>query len=154
MRVEILAVDRIRAAWASDAIRDYLGRVARYCEVARREVRPARGNSRRGVDEEGTRLLAAAGNRPDTRLVALTPGGEALPSEAWAGMISAWQRDGVGRAVFLVGGAGGLSSAALAEADRRLSLGPQTLSHELAQVVLAEQLYRAFTILRGEPYHK
>ncbi|MGH7543860.1 MAG: 23S rRNA (pseudouridine(1915)-N(3))-methyltransferase RlmH [Gemmatimonadota bacterium] len=154
MRLEIIAVDRIRAAWASEAVQEYLGRVARYCEVAHREVRPARGDGPRAVEEEGARLIAAAGSKPGTRLVALTPGGEALSSESWAGMISAWQRDGVRRGVFLVGGAGGLSPAALAKVDRELSLGPQTLSHELAQVVLAEQLYRAFTILRGERYHK
>lgn len=147
-------MDRIRTAWAREAVREYLGRVARYCEVARREVRPAHGNNRQAVEEEGARVLAAAGKGPGARLVALTPGGEALSSEAWAEMISAWQRDGVNRGVFLVGGAAGLSPAVLAKVDRKLSLGPQTLSHELAQVVLAEQLYRAFTILRGVPYHK
>ena len=135
-------------------MQEYLGRIGHYCQVARREVRPARGDDPRGVDEEGGRLLAAAGNESGTRLVALTPGGEALSSGAWAGMISEWQREGVRRGVFLVGGAGGLSPVALAKADRLLSLGPQTLSHEIAQVVLAEQIYRAFTILRGEPYHK
>jgi 23S rRNA (pseudouridine1915-N3)-methyltransferase len=154
VRLEIVAVDRIRENWASDAVEEYLGRIARYCKVARREVRPARGNGARAVEEEGVRLLAGVGSRADTRVVALTPGGEALSSEAWAGMISTWQREGAGRVVFMVGGAGGLSTAALARADRKLSLGPQTLSHELAQVVLAEQIYRAFTILRGEPYHK
>jgi 23S rRNA (pseudouridine1915-N3)-methyltransferase len=56
--------------------------------------------------------------------------------------------------VFLVGGAGGLSDAVRAAARKVVSLGPQTVSHELAQVILAEQLYRAWTILRGEPYHK
>ena len=154
MRVEIVAVDRIRAPWAKEALREYLERISRYCQVVRHEVRPARGNGPRAVDEEGARLLAAAGSRLGTRVVALTPAGEPLSSESWAGMFSAWQRDGVGRGVFLVGGAGGLSPATLAQVDRKLSLGPQTLSHELAQVVLAEQIYRAFTILRGEPYHK
>lgn len=154
VRVEIIAVDKIRAPWANDAMQEYLGRIGHYCEITRSEVRPARGDDARAVDEEGGRLLAATGDKPGTRVVALTPRGEGLSSEAWAGMISEWQRDGVGRGVFLVGGAGGLSRAALEKADRRLSLGPQTLSHEVAQVVLAEQIYRAFTILRGEPYHK
>lgn len=154
MHVEIVAVDRIRAPWAREALQEYLERIARYCQVARREVRPARGNGPRTVEEESSRLLAAAGSGPGARLVALTPDGESLSSEAWAGMISGWQLDRVSRGVFLVGGAGGLSAAALAKVDRKLSLGPQTLSHELTQVVLAEQIYRAFTILRGEPYHK
>lgn len=154
MRIEILAVDRLRAPWARAAMREYLERIAHYCKVARREVRPARGAGARAVDEEGERLLAAAGDRPGSRRVALAPGGDTLTSEGWAAMLSAWQQEGAGRVVFLVGGAGGISAAALAQADRRVSLGRQTLSHELAQVVLVEQIYRAFTILRGEPYHK
>jgi 23S rRNA (pseudouridine1915-N3)-methyltransferase len=133
---------------------EYLGRMGRYGQVARREVRPARGDGARAVEEEGRRLLALAGDDVGRRLVAVAPAGEALPSEAWAEALAEWQRDGTGRVVFLIGGAGGLSPAVLSAADRTLSLGPQTLSHELAQVVLAEQLYRAFTILRREPYHK
>lgn len=154
MRIEVIAVDRLRAPWAREAMEDYLGRIARYCPVERREVKASRGDDARAVAEEGERLLAAAAGGPGDRIVALAPAGEPLASEGWASMLSDWRLDGVGRAVFVVGGAGGLSRAVIQAADRTLSLGPQTLPHELAQVVLAEQLYRAFTIQRGEPYHK
>ncbi|MGH7550518.1 MAG: 23S rRNA (pseudouridine(1915)-N(3))-methyltransferase RlmH [Gemmatimonadota bacterium] len=154
MRIEIIAVDRLREPWARAAVTEYLGRVARYVPADRRDVKAARGDDARAVLEEGKRLLAAAAAGPRDRLVALAPSGEPLSSEGWAAVLSDWLQDGVGRAVFLVGGAGGLSPAVLEAAQRTLSLGPQTLAHELAQVVLAEQLYRAFTIQRGEPYHK
>lgn len=154
MRIEVLAVDRLREPWARAAMGEYLNRIARYCPVERREVKPAGGDDGRAVEAEGKRLLAAATTRPGDRLIALAPVGEALASEGWAALLANWQLDGVGRAVFVVGGAGGLSPAVLEAADRTLSLGPQTLPHELAQVVLAEQIYRALTIQRGEPYHK
>lgn len=133
---------------------EYLSRIARYCPIERREVKASRGDDALAVEAEGKRLLAAAAAGPGDRVVALAPTGEPLASEVWASILSGWQLDGVGRAVFVVGGAGGLSPAVVEAADRTLSLGPQTLPHELAQVVLAEQIYRAFTIQRGEPYHK
>lgn len=154
MRLEILAVDRIRSAWAQAAVADYLNRLERYGPAARRDVKAARGEGPAGVAEEGERLLRAAAIGPGDRLVALTPGGELLDSEAWAALLGGWRDGGVRRAVFAVGGAGGLAPAVLTAAGLSLSLGRQTISHELAQVVLAEQLYRAWTILRGEPYHK
>lgn len=154
MRIEIVAVDRLRAPWARAAMDEYLARLIRHVPAERREVKASRGADARAVEEEGGRLLAAAAPGLRDRIVALAPSGEPLTSEAWAALLAGWLREGIGRAAFLVGGAGGLSGAVLEAADRTLSLGPQTLSHELAQVVLAEQLYRAFTILRGEPYHK
>jgi 23S rRNA (pseudouridine1915-N3)-methyltransferase len=154
LRIEIVAVDRVRAAWARAALDEYLGRLGRHVPVERRGVKAGRGEDARAIEEEGGRLLAAAAPGPRDRIVALSPAGEPLPSEAWAALLSGWLGEGTARVVFLVGGAGGLSPAVLRAAHRTLSLGSQTLSHELAQVVLAEQLYRAFTILRGEPYHK
>lgn len=154
MRIELLAVDRLRSPWARAAVEEYLGRVARYCGVELREVKAARGDDAAAVAEEGARLLKAAAIGPSDRLVALDPKGEALPSEGWAEALRGWLGEGVGRVVFAVGGAGGLAPEVRAAAHRTLSLGPQTLAHELAQVVLAEQLYRSWTLVRGEPYHK
>jgi 23S rRNA (pseudouridine1915-N3)-methyltransferase len=154
VKIEILAVDRLRAPWTRAGVEDYLGRIARYAVVERRDVRPARGDDRAAVDDEGRRLLAAVAKGSRDRLVALTPVGEGLDSESWARMLADWAAEGVARVVFVVGGAAGLADGVLEAADRRVSLGPQTLAHELAQVVLVEQIYRAWTILRNEPYHK
>lgn len=147
-------MDRLRAPWARAAVADYLERIGRYAAAARVDVKAARGDGEEAAREEGERILRAARIGPRDRLVALTPLGEGLDSAAWARMVESWAGDGAARVVFAVGGAGGLAPAVLEAAERRVSLGPQTLSHELAQVVLCEQLYRAWTIVRGEPYHK
>ena len=153
MKIEILAVDRLRARWAQEALEEYLGRVRRYCPVERKDVKRG-GEDRAAVAAEGERLLKLAAPGPGDRLVALDPAGEALDSRGWSELVGGFASGGAGRVVFLIGGAGGLSDAVRAAAGKVVSLGPQTVSHELAQVILAEQLYRAWTILRGEPYHK
>jgi 23S rRNA (pseudouridine1915-N3)-methyltransferase len=153
MKIEIVAVDRLRAAWAREAVDEFLGRVRRYCPAERKDVKRA-GEDRAAVSAEGERLLKLVAPGPADRLVALDPSGEALDSLGWSELLRGFASEGAGRVVFLIGGAGGLSDAVRAAARRVVSLGPQTVSHELAQVILAEQLYRAWTILRGEPYHK
>lgn len=153
MKIEIVAVDRVRAPWARAAIEEFLGRVARYATVERRDVKRA-GDGAEAVALEGERLLAAIDGGPGDRVVALDPGGRAWSSREWAKAIARWTNEGADRIVFVVGGAAGLAPAVVERADRVVSLGPQTMAHELAQVVLAEQVYRAWTILRGEPYHK
>jgi 23S rRNA (pseudouridine1915-N3)-methyltransferase len=154
VKIEIVAVDRLRSSWVRTGVAEYLERIARYAPVERRDVKTARGDDRRAIDEEGRRLLTAVSKGSRDRLVPLTPTGELLDSESWARMLADWAADGATRVVFLVGGAGGLAEPVLEAADRRISLGPQTMSHELTQLVLVEQIYRAWTILRGEPYHK
>lgn len=153
MKIEIVAVDRLRAPWARAAMEEYLGRVARYVAVERRDVKRA-GDDARAIETEGERLLEAVGRQPGDRVVALDPSGKGWSSRAWAKAVARWTNEGADRIVFVVGGAGGLAPEVVERSDRVISLGPQTMAHELAQVVLAEQLYRAWTILRGEPYHK
>jgi 23S rRNA (pseudouridine1915-N3)-methyltransferase len=86
-------------------------------------------------------------------VVALDRGGRALSSKAWASWLSERRIDALDL-VFLVGGARGLPQEAVDLADERLSLGPQTMAHQLTRVVLLEQLFRAAKILAGEPYHR
>jgi 23S rRNA (pseudouridine1915-N3)-methyltransferase len=86
--------------------------------------------------------------------VCLDPGGEPLSSEAFAALLAKFRDDGTEGVAFMIGGADGLGRDALAKAVKRLSLGLMTLPHGLARVVLAEQIYRAATILAGHPYHR
>jgi 23S rRNA (pseudouridine1915-N3)-methyltransferase len=85
-------------------------------------------------------------------VIALDRGGRALSSKAWAAWLSERRIDALDLC-FLIGGPRGLPAEALALADERVSLGPQTMAHQLARVVLLEQLFRAAKILAGEPYH-
>ncbi|HXE58294.1 MAG TPA: 23S rRNA (pseudouridine(1915)-N(3))-methyltransferase RlmH [Gemmatimonadales bacterium] len=152
MRITLLAVGRLRPHYRA-ACDDYLARLRRYARVTEREVRegtPARPPAEQRA-EEAERLSAHL--PPGTRLVALARAGTALSSEDLARRLERWTLEARPLA-FAIGGSTGLADEFLARAELAWSLGPLTLPHELARVVVCEQLYRAFTILRGEPYHK
>lgn len=102
--------------------------------------------------DEAQRLLEAT-KAAEVRIV-LTEGGKSLTSEAFARTLASHRDGGVKALAFLIGGPDGHGPAALQAATLQLSLGPMTLPHGLARVVLAEQLYRAATILAGHPYHR
>jgi len=154
VHVSVLAVGRPRAPGLADAIRDYETRAARYwpLEVIEVKEESARGTSAEMVrTREAERLVARVPS--DARVVVCDPAGEALDSESFAKWLAA-QRDDAQSVAFVIGGAYGLGAPVRQRASRRLSLASWTLPHELARLVLAEQLYRAGTIVRGEPYHK
>lgn len=90
----------------------------------------------------------------DAHVIACDEHGKALPSRAFAAEIARLRDDGVRKLVLLVGGADGLDPSLLAEAKSKLAFGPQTWPHALARAMLAEQVYRAVTILGGSPYHR
>lgn len=152
MGLYLAAVGRLRPAFR-DAVDEYLRRLRRFVPVEEREVREAgrAGNPVAQRREEAVRLKAVL--PPRARRVALDLSGKGWSSEALASRLDAWKAPGRETA-FLIGGATGLDPGLLAEAEERWSLGPLTLPHELARVVVAEQLYRAATILAGQPYHK
>lgn len=154
MRLLVVVVGKPRDAALHSAITEYETRAARYWPLAVHEVREESG---RGTppdlvrEREGERLL---GRVPaGARIVACDPAGDGMPSERFARYLSD-AREAARDMAILIGGAHGLSPAVLARAERKLLLAPWTLPHELARLVLAEQLYRAGTITRGEPYHK
>lgn len=153
MKLILLATGRLRAAAAAALARDYAGRIAHYAKFETVEVRDSGETPpARAAGEEGERLLAAL--RPGDRVVLLDERGSALSSKELASFLAEAERTlGPRRLVFVVGGAWGVSRAVRERAERMLSLSKLTLPHELARVVLLEQLYRAFTILRGERYH-
>jgi 23S rRNA (pseudouridine1915-N3)-methyltransferase len=151
MELLLLTVGKLRPSYR-EACDDYLRRLGRYLKVREVEVREASRAPTAAAQraEEAERLLA---KRPaGSRLVALARQGTAWSSDELARRLGGWQQEA--RPVALaIGGSRGLSPDLLAAAER-WSLGPLTLPHELARVVVVEQLYRACTILRGEPYHK
>ncbi|MBU6367404.1 MAG: 23S rRNA (pseudouridine(1915)-N(3))-methyltransferase RlmH [Gemmatimonadetes bacterium] len=154
MRLTVVAVGRPREGALAEVIRLYEERAARYWPLDVVEVReePARALTAAQVrDREAARLLERT--PAGAQLVACDPGGDALDSEAFARWL-AESRDRARSVAFVLGGAYGLGDEVRRGAARRLSLAPWTLPHEVARLVLAEQLYRAGTIVRGEPYHK
>jgi len=155
VKFRIVAVGKPRAQTLAAAIQDYETRAARYWPLEIREVREesARCASLELVRErEGERLLEASG--AGALIVACDGDGESRTSAELAAWMTA-ERERASRDVaFVIGGALGLSRAVRAASSQRLSFSRFTLPHELARLLLAEQLYRAGTIVRGEPYHK
>jgi 23S rRNA (pseudouridine1915-N3)-methyltransferase len=154
MRVVVAVVGKPRDVNLAGAIRDYEERAARYWPLDVREVRQDSAGDRSAVrarDAEGERLIAAIPS--GAQVVACDVSGRAYTSERFA----EWLQSARERAVdvaFVIGGAFGLADSVKSRASSTLALAPWTLPHELARLVLAEQLYRAGTIVRREPYHE
>lgn len=155
MKLTVVSVGRAKGP-VGDAVAEYEARARRYFSFESHEVKEepyrGRGDAPRVRDEEGKRLLARV--PPGAAVIALHETGSAWDSPRLAEYLAKLQVDAAPGAAFLIGGAYGLSDEILARAAHRLALGAFTLPHELARLVLTEQLYRAGTILRGEPYHK
>jgi 23S rRNA (pseudouridine1915-N3)-methyltransferase len=138
VRLVVVAVGKLKERAFRELADDYLGRVRRYTRCDELEVR------------DGAALEKAL--PADALSVALEVKGEALTSEGLSRRLEQWGSRGKGVVAFLIGGAEGIPEATSKRADARLSLSTLTLPHRLARVVLYEQLYRAFSIQRGEPY--
>lgn len=155
MRIYLLAVGTRLAPWIMAGFQDYAARLPRECALRLTEVPTAKRTRNTPVakvlDKEGARLLAAV---PDgARVLALDRSGERWDSPTLSAAINRWMLDGRDVAL-LVGGPDGLAPACLQRAEHRWSLSPLTLPHGLVRVVIAEQIYRAFSLLRGHPYHR
>jgi 23S rRNA (pseudouridine1915-N3)-methyltransferase len=158
MRLLIAAVGKLKQGPERELIRHYLGRaeaagrklhLSPLAVVELPESKAATAKARKAA--EGEALLAKI---PSSHvLIALDPGGEALSSEAFAARLAKLRDGGAEGVAFVIGGADGLSPELLAKA-KAISLGAITLPHGLVRIVLAEQLYRAATILSGHPYHR
>lgn len=155
MKLRLLAAGTRMPDWVSAGFADYAGRMPRECRLELREIPLGpRGGGRsdgRAVTVEGERMHKALS--PSDRTVALDVGGRALDTEALSRRLAGWLQDGRD-VVFAVGGPDGLAPSVVERAEWRWSLSPLTLPHGLVRVVLAEQLYRAWTVLQGHPYHR
>ncbi|MCL2544802.1 MAG: 23S rRNA (pseudouridine(1915)-N(3))-methyltransferase RlmH [Clostridia bacterium] len=160
MNMAILCVGRLRERFYRQAADEYLKRLRRFGACAEIEVAdlPEPANPSPALEaevrrKEGERLLAAL--RPGDYVVALCVNGAQCTSEALAGRVTASRaRSDIKRVVWVIGGSLGLGEAVTARANERLSLSAMTLPHQLARVVLLEQLYRACKIAANERYHK
>ena len=155
MKLLVLAIGESPPAWAQEAALAYAGRVVdgysvelRLLPAARRAPTLDAAQVRRREAE----LLRAATPTGALR-IALDERGRPWSTAELTERLAEWSADGA-RPCFWIGGADGLDPTLLAEADLRWSLSPLTLPHALARVVVAEQLYRAWSILRGHPYHR
>ncbi|MDI5934104.1 23S rRNA (pseudouridine(1915)-N(3))-methyltransferase RlmH [Halomonas kalidii] len=155
MRVRLLAVGTRMPGWVTQGVEEYRKRLPRDFTLEVEEIAPGQ----RGKNADVTRAVALEAERLRARLrgdewvVALEVGGKPWNTEQLAREAEAWRLEGRD-VVLLVGGPDGLEPSLSAAADQRWSLSPLTLPHPLVRILLAEQLYRAWTLLVGHPYHR
>lgn len=155
MKLKLLAVGQKMPQWVTEGYNEYAKRFPRECTLTMQEIAPAkRGKSSQPtqwIEDEGKRLMHAIAD--NDYVVALEVGGKAWSTEQLATALSDWQS--AGRDVCLViGGPDGLDTRCLQRADQQWSLSALTLPHPLVRVIVAEQLYRAWTVLQNHPYHR
>ena len=153
-KIRIIAVGKLHGAYWRAAQQEYVARLRRYTDVKLIEVKDVVGRGMPdgvALQREGESLLVAA--KDARRVIALTATGSPMDSPGLADFLQK-QIEIYGSLAFLIGGPVGLSPEVLKSCDDRLSLSPLTFPHELARVILLEQLYRAATIINGEKYHK
>lgn len=156
LHVTVIAVGKLKEKFWAQACDEYLKRLKPYASVEVRElpdIDPAKaGGERKAVQQESQAILSAI---PEGSVVCLLDiDGKLATSEDLAGLLDECSLSGRSRVCFMIGGSCGVDEEVRKAADRRISLGRITLPHNLARVVLLEQVYRAFKISRNEPYHK
>lgn len=155
MRLVLIAVGERMPPWVTQGFDDYVRRMPRECTLELVELSAARRGRgtvvNRAITEEGQRLLEACPKR--CRRIALDERGQLWRTAEVAARLDDWLQGGTDIAL-LVGGADGLSAEVKASADANWSLSPLTLPHALVRILVAEQLYRAWTILKRHPYHR
>ena len=155
MHARLIAVGERMPGWVAAGFVEYRKRLSRELPLELVEIKPGhRGKGAddvRAMQDEGAAILAMVTR--DTHVVALDGGGKSWSSAALAEQLALWRMAGRDLA-FLIGGPDGHAHDVLARADQVWSLGPLTMPHMLVRLLLAEQLYRATTILAGHPYHR
>lgn len=159
MQITILTVGKIKEKYFVDAIEEYRKRLGRYCKLEIVEVADEKtpdGASevliRQIKDKEGERLLKHV--KEDMYLVALAIDGRMYDSVEFSQKLEQLGIQGKSHIGFVIGGSLGLSDAVLAKADEKISFSKMTFPHQLMRVILLEQIYRGYRIMKGEPYHK
>ena len=155
MQIHLVAVGNRMPGWVTEGYQEYAKRLPPECRLVLREITPGKRLKNADITriraEEGERILAAIA--PEDHVIALEVLGKAWSTETLAEQLGQWQRDGR-RIALLVGGPDGLSSPCRDRADQQWSLSPLTLPHPIVRIVVAEQIYRAWSWLNRHPYHR
>ncbi len=159
MRIMILCVGKIKERFYRDAIEEYAKRLSKYCKFEVIEVADEQTPDKAGAAleeqikaKEGERLLSKI--KENTLVCTLEIAGKRLTSEQFADWMNHAAIAGKSNIAFVIGGSLGLHESVIKRADYHLSFSDMTFPHQLMRVILSEQIYRAFRIISGEPYHK
>ncbi|MFM2005408.1 MAG: hypothetical protein RLZZ09_1063 [Pseudomonadota bacterium] len=155
MQIHLVAVGNRMPTWVTEGFQDYAKRLPRECELVLREIPPGKRGKNADLarirEEEGERILASLSR--DDQVIALEVGGKPWDTVQLSNQVKDWMRDGR-RIALMVGGPEGLSDACRAHANQLWSLSPLTLPHPIVRIIVAEQIYRAWSLLNNHPYHR
>ena len=159
MKITLLTVGKIKEKYWREALAEYSKRLSRYCKLEILEVADEKTSEEASkamgeavLEKEGERLLKLI--KEDAYVITLEIQGKTLTSEAFGEKIEQLGVTGISHIQFVIGGSIGLSKKVRERSDYALSFSPMTFPHQLMRVVLLEQIYRGFRIVKGEPYHK
>lgn len=159
MKITIIAVGKVKEKYYRDALAEYGKRLAKYCRFEVIEVEDEKTPDKASVvledqikEKEAERILKHV--KEDAHLITLEIQGKKLDSVAFADTIEKLATYGTSHIQFVIGGSLGLHSSVSKRANTKLSFSDMTFPHQLMRVILAEQIYRAYRIISGEPYHK
>jgi 23S rRNA (pseudouridine1915-N3)-methyltransferase len=153
MRLRLIWIGKTKNEHLRALVEDYLGRLRRFVRTEVTELRESAARTEReGIEDESKRIIGAL--HREAFVVLLDVEGREWSSIGLAGEVEKWQTSGRQEVAFVIGGHNGVSESVVSRTDFRWSLSRLTLTHEMARVVLAEQLYRAYTIIHGLPYQK
>ena len=159
MKITLITVGKLKEKYLVSAVSEYVKRLGRYCTVNIIEVNDEKApeniseaEKKRVLDAEGGRILTHISD--DAEVIALAIEGKSLSSEEMASMIEGCMNGGRSHIQWIIGGSLGLSESVLKRADRKISFSRLTFPHQLMRVILLEQIYRSFRIIKHEPYHK
>ncbi len=156
MKIKIVALGKIKDKFLKDGINEFLKRLTPYAPVEIVELLPVdikdENLIERALDEEGEKILSHI--KPQSYLITLEINGKMLSSEEFAGKIQSLANDGTSEVVFVIGSSYGLSKKVSNRSDFKLSMSKMTFLHQFARLILIEQIYRAFKIIKCETYHK
>jgi 23S rRNA (pseudouridine1915-N3)-methyltransferase len=159
LKYRIISVGKIREKFYAQGINEYLKRLGPYTSIElldglEEKVSPRAGEKdiEKVLRKEGERILSLLGE--SELLIVLDLQGKLISSEDLASSIEEWNMSGLGRVNLVIGGSHGLADAVKKRADLTISFSKMTFPHQMAVLILSEQIYRGFKILKGEPYHK
>ena len=156
MKIKIIALGKIKESFLKDGLNEFLKRLTPYCSIEIVELNPIEIKDEnlveKTLDIEGVNILSHI--KPDSYVITLEILGKQLSSEDFAEKINEIMNTGTSELVFVIGSSCGLSEKVKNRADFKLSISKMTFLHQFARLLLVEQIYRAFKILKGETYHK
>lgn len=159
MKIKVVTVGKLKEKYLKDGIAEYSKRISRFAKLEMIELadektpdKASESENQKILEIEGQRILSKVGDRDFVIVLAIE--GKTLSSEEFSKQLEEASIKGFSTLTFIIGGSLGLSSAVKNRANLSVSFGRLTLPHQLMRLVLAEQIYRAFTIQQGSPYHK